>query len=286
MARQKDIKDEITQIVSLKELVEIYGQIASIRMKKIRDSVLKNRDFVNAINDIFNDALRAYTRKQLMMGKTKGGGKVTFLSHNGKTVVVFISANTGFYGEVVQTVFKRFVEDVRKDQELEVTIIGRLGRSLFSQTEPGRAYTFFDSPDFGVDREKLAEIVKHLVQYEQIKVYYGKYKTVVSQITAVEDMSAGTKIEQKGVSSGSEYIFEPKVEDILMFFETEIFASFFDQSIRESQLAKLASRIVSMDKATENIKDNLKIMNNKRLKLIHDDQAKKQLGLISTVINI
>ena len=36
-------------------------------------------------------------------------------------------------------------------------------------------------------------------------------------------------------------------------FETQIFASLFDQSIRESQLAKFASRILAMDRAEQNI---------------------------------
>lgn len=286
MARQKDIKDEADQVASLKELVEIYGQIASIRMKKIRDSVLKNRDFVNAINDIFRDSLRSYAKKKTLSKSQKNADKVTFLSHNGKTVAVFISANTGFYGEVIQTVFRKFLDDIHSNPGYEITIIGRLGRSLFAQTETKIPYTFFELPDFGVDREKLAEVVKHLVQYERIKVYFGKYKTVVSQTVAVEDLSAGTMIEKESGEIKYDYIFEPTVEDILMFFETEIFASFFDQSIRESQLAKLASRIVSMDKATENIKDRLKDLNNQRLKIIHGDIAKKQLGLISAIKNI
>src|SRR3989344_1792971 len=100
---EKQVQSEITQLSALKSLVEVYGEIASIRMRKIRGYVLQNRDFIGAINDIFKDSLASYANKIAKLvnkGQIRKGGRVTFLSHNGRTVAVLISANTGFYGEV------------------------------------------------------------------------------------------------------------------------------------------------------------------------------------------
>lgn len=284
--RKKDIEAEIGQVSGLHELVEVYGQIASVRMKKIRETVLKNREFLASIDSIFRDTLSAYSRKLSLFaaGDKRNLSTVTFLAHNGKTVATFISANTGFYGEVVQRVFNNFLKDVRSNPEIEVTIVGRLGRSLFLQSEPKRTFTYFDLPDYGIDKTKLATVVRHLVQYEQIKVYYGQYKSVVTQLPYVFEISAGTKIEHKSDEDMSTYIFEPSIEEILMFFETEIFASLFEQSVRESQLAKLASRIVSMDKANENIKDWMKELNFEKLRIIHRDTSKKQTNTLASAI--
>lgn len=85
MVNEKDLREEINQVSSLGQLVEVYGEIASFRMKKIRDFVLKNRDFLDSINDIFRDALNSYSRKLANLvakGKLKKGGRVTFLAHN------------------------------------------------------------------------------------------------------------------------------------------------------------------------------------------------------------
>ena len=288
MIYEKDIKEDIKLLGSLRNLVEIYGEIASVRMKKIRNFVLTNRDFLNAINDIFQAVLASYAAKVAALvkqGKLERGSKVTFLPHNGKTVAVLISANTGFYGELVPISFKHFIDNIRK-QDVEVTIIGRLGLSLFREQESKRPYTYFDFPDYGVDEAKLAVITAHLVEYDEIHVYYGKYQSVVTQKPTMFSISAGTKVSEEVKAPTVAYIFEPTMEKILMFFETEIFASLFDQAVRESQLAKFASRILAMDRAGENIRNSLKEINLVKLRLTHRMVNRKQLNSLSTVLYI
>ncbi len=287
MAYEKDIDEEIMQVKSLKTLVEVYGEIASTRMMKVRDSVLKNRSFLGAINDIFQDSLASYAKKLsglVKKGKLKKGGRVTFLAHNGKTVAVLVSANTGFYGEVVGATFRKFIEEI-KNQDVEVAIVGKLGRTLFLEKEPQRPYTYFDLPDYNVSQAKLSVLIKHLVSYEEIRVYYGEYKSVVNQTPTKFSISAGTSVGEYIADPKTQYIFEPSVEKILMFFETEIFASLFDQSIRESQLAKFASRILAMDKATENIKGDFQRLNLEKLRLGHRSSDRKQLNSLFSAMS-
>lgn len=285
MAYIKDIEQEMLETNSLQSLTEIYGEIAAIRMKKIRSSVLANRSFLSSIESIFKDVLASYTARlseRAARGKLKEGTKVTLLSHNGKTVAVLISANTGFYGEVLKEVYRKFIAEIRKNN-FEVTIIGKLGRSLFLEEEPNRPYTYFDLPDYGVDSKKLEEAIKHLVPYEEIKIYYGKYQSIVTQTPEVSAISSGTSISGSAGVPRTEFIFEPSVEKILIFFETQIFGSLFEQDLRESQLAKFASRILAMDKASENIKNHLKTLSLQKLRLVHKLENKDQLGLLSSV---
>lgn len=284
MLYQKEIKQELEVLNSLLNLVEIYGEIASVRMMRIRGFVLKNRDFLSAINSIFQDTLASYSSKLSMLvkkGKIKKGGKITFLAHNGKTVCVLVSANTGFYGEIVPQTFRAFMSDVKK-ADIEATIIGRLGLSLFVSQAPKKPYTFFEFPDYGTDEAKLSEITHHLVQYEQIKVYYGKYQSVVTQKPTITEITAGTPVMENAPPPAVDYLFEPSLERILMFFETEIFASLFDQSIRESQLAKFASRIMAMDRASQNIRDKVGDVNLEMLKAVHRIVNRKQLNTLSS----
>lgn len=263
--------------------MEIYGEIASVRMMKIRGFVLKNRDFLTSITDIFKNALASYAAKVISAAKEaaiKKGSRITLLAHNGKTVSVFISANTGFYGDVIQNTFKKFIKDIRHD-DVEVTIIGKIGLSLFLEYEPKRPYTYFNLPDYGIDKKRLSEAIKHLVQYEEIRVYHGKYVSVVTQKPDVFSISAGTEVSEEIGKPKVNFIFEPSVEKILIFFETEIFASLFDQSIRESQLAKYASRIMAMDEAAENIKNEIGKLNIERLKIEHRVKNSKQINALA-----
>lgn len=284
MANQKEIIEEKEDLSILKELVEVYAEVASIRMKKIREGVLNTRDFLSSIYDIFQDTLQNYRQrmKKRVQEKKLKSGRITFLSHNGKTAAVLISANTGLYGEVVQSTFRKYVKDI-KNENIEATIIGKLGVALFQKALPDTPYTFFEYPDYGMEDERLKKIIRHLVQYEALKIYYGKYISVVSQEPAVFSLSAGAQIDENAPDAKVEYIFEPSMEEILKFFETQIFTSVFDQAIRESQLAKLASRIVAMDKASDNIKDAIEDLEFDRMRAYHREKNRKQINSLLPV---
>lgn len=77
-------------------------------------------------------------------------------------------------------------------------------------------------------------------------------------------------------------MFEPSLEKILEFFEKQIFASIFEQTMRESQLAKTASRLTTLDTASENIIKKLSIVTSEKNRTFHRQQNKKQLETFSS----
>lgn len=286
MSQIKWITNEIETVNNFKNLCDIYGEIASIRMMKIREAVLKNRDYIFSITQIFYDTLASFLRRGSHISKmhmTPGTNRITFLSHNGKMVFVFISANTGFYGDVVKKTFNKFFNDL-KTNEAEVTIIGKIGKKIFTENFPQKPYTFFELPDYGTDKNKLLAIINHLVQYDEVRVYYSAYDTVINQRPLMSNLTAGTTLIQKAEKSKEEFIFEPSVEEILMFFEKEVFGSFFDQTIRENQLSKLSGRIMAMDRASISIKNRLKDVNFDYLKIRHREMNKKQLSSLQSLL--
>ncbi len=286
MSEVKEIINEINITNNFKNLVDIYGEIASIRMMKVRNTVLKNREYVFSITQIFFDALGSFLKRASTVSlnqKIFKNNRITFLSHNGKMVFVLVSSNTGFYGDVIMKTFKKFLKDL-KITDAEVTIIGKVGKKIFTENFPKRPYTFFELPDFGTDKNKLLAIINHLVQYDEVRVYYSAYDTVLNQIPTMSNLTAGTTLIEKTKKSKDEYIFEPTVEEILMFFEKEVFGSFFDQTIRESQLSKLSGRIMAMDRASLSINNRLKSINFEYLKTKHRDMNKKQLSLLQSLV--
>jgi len=288
MYNEKDIKNEIDSLSTLGEVVRVFAEISSIRMKRTRDVVLASRAFLQSLNDIFYEVVYYYRKKVLQAIRKKsvsGREMITFLAHNGKSVAVYLSANTGLYGDIMQKTFDFFLDNVRK-KNYEITIIGKLGLSLFLEEEPGRPYTYFDLPDQKMSEAELSAIIGHLVQYEEICVFYPKFKNILEQGPAMFNISANTPIPDiYGVlkkEAKRMYIFEPSIEKILVFFETEVFGSTFEQSVAESQLAKYASRMMAMDRASENIKESLGKLKVTKLRLSHMVANKKQLDSFST----
>lgn len=284
MAQNKDIQKRIGELEVLRTVTRAYAEIASVRMMKIREFVLKNREFLGSIDGIFRTVISSYQKEvEELIKKSKRGEGITFLAHNGKTVSIFLSANTGLYGDIVKKTFDAFMKDV-ESSDVEVAIVGKLGSLLYEQTKPGSPFSYFDFPDYKEDNKALGEIIRHIVQYDEIRVYYGRFQSVVSQVPSVYKINAVTTsvLKSESEEAGQEkYIFEPTLEEVLQFFETEIFASLFDQTIRESQLAKFASRIGAMSRATENINETLKMAKNEKLKANHQRQNKKQLNSLA-----
>lgn len=287
MVEEKEVQKEIFELMTLMALTSAYAEVASLRMKRVRSFVLKNRDFLSAIDGIFQEVLATYKKQVEKLANKKGEEGITFLAHNGKTVSVLLSANAGLYGDIVHKTFDLFSKSV-KDDEREVVIIGRLGLSMFETVYPNTPYTYFDSPDKDVGAEVVQQIISHLVAYERIHVYYGKFQSVVSQEPAMYDISADPTSRGSANFQTLEktlYFFEPNLSEILSFFESQIFASLFDQTLRESQLAKFGSRIQAMSKANENVNINLKRTRLKKLKLSHNVANRRQLNSLSRLMH-
>lgn len=279
---KKEINERIDTLNLLVGLTQAYSEVSSQRMKKIREGVVTSRDFLAAIEGIFRELRVSLKAEFKKLGRRKSKDTITFLAHNGKVASVFISANAGLYGDIVGRVFNSFLTEVRT-KNTEVTIVGKFGLSLFLAAEPGRPYTYFDYPDYGDSTENLSQITRHLVAYEEIHIFFGRFRNLayqeVSSIVISAETSEGTALQEKKITK---YLFEPDISQILAFFEGEMFTSTFEQALHESQLAKFSSRMIAMDKAGQRVKDELKKVKMDRLKMAHYLAGKKQQSVFGS----
>jgi ATP synthase F1 gamma subunit len=281
MITKKQISVETDGLLSLKGLVEVYEEIAAGRMQRIRGAVLQSRQFLEGLLEVFKRVKAAYQKHNLTSASSR--------PRNGKTVAVFVSANSGLYGDIVDRSFEKFSFFV-KDANPDVVILGKLGVKMMADRLPGRLYNYYDFSDDGVDVESFEMIMRYLVQFERILVFYGQFKTILNQEPVVTSVSGdavqaqeGVVVDSKGREVVRQYIFEPSVEDIARVFEGQILASIFEQTLHESQLSKFASRMLALDKSVENIEQRLYRIRREGVRLSHKIQNRKQLGTFSGV---
>lgn len=283
-----DLQNDLEDLKALSVMVRSYGEIASNRMKRTRDNVLTQRDFLQAIDEIFLEVRSSYAKELERLARRRGfkkGEHITFLAHNGKKVAVFLSANTGLYGDIMRRTFDLFINESKR-LGAEATVIGRLGRSMMVSLGQDTPYTYFDLPDYQIESGELNEIISHLVQYEEIHVYYGKFESVTTQEPTELTISAETPIKGRRLDVRVNYIFEPSLEKVLEFFESEIFASLFDQAVRESQLAKFAARILAMDQAEGSVRKSMDKTTFALSRERHRATGRKQLNALASVSEI
>jgi ATP synthase F1 gamma subunit len=291
MPQKKIIAENLEALNSLKDLAESYEEIAVIRMQKIKDSVLKTRDFLADLSDVFVDLKSSYDRDvKELLEKRKSGNKtiLPLLQKNGKTLMVYLSSNGRLYGSVTQKTYKLFIEDLKKpeSQNADLMIIGTAGRDMFNSSSYARPYTYFDIPDIGVEVDHIKQLMLKFLQYEKVHVYYGKFDNVINQ-TPIGTSITGENIFDtetlKPISREDRFIFEPVLEKIFYFFETQIIANLFSQTLLENQLARHASRVNAMEEALIHIDEESKKLNIAKNLIKRQMQNKKQLETISGV---
>lgn len=290
MLTEKKITAEIINLVVIKTVVTTFELIAASMMQKVRGSVLSNREFYTDLNIVFEEVRSAYQeelskkqRRKEMIKKVLLPGYFKF----DKTVYVFLSANTGLYGSIIAKTFDFFIDETEKAKPDEVVIIGRIGEALFKNKNSSRKFTYFDFPDSGISVDKLKEVTKYLQKFQEVVVFHGSFKSIITQIPVSYTVSGkelkpevGNKIKKEE----TRFHFEPSLEEIFKFFETEIFASLLEQSFHESRLAKLASRMVLLDNATVNVDKVLEKASAQRRQVQHRIFNSKQLNTYNAFI--
>ncbi|MBM3208771.1 hypothetical protein FJZ40_00555 [Candidatus Shapirobacteria bacterium] len=266
------IAGEIDWLKTLEALVTAYEEIAAVRMQKIRNRVLENRDFLAGLNEIFTEVKFSYKRAlvkyRLFQLKLK----------NGKKALVFVSANTGLYGDLIGRIFHELTGNLGSDKS-EIVIIGQLGRHLFEEAYPKTPFTFFDLPDTFTDTSQTEKIKSFLLQFEEVVVYHGVFKNLVTQNIARTNITGGE--ETVSPASPLKTIFEPNLFAVLSYFENEAFASFLAQTLYEAQLARLSARIAVLSQTEDNLKKSLRLAFLQKEKERHRQNNRKQLEMLA-----
>lgn len=278
------IKEEIDFVNLLRGLLNAYEEVSVMKMYKVRSSVLRTREFLDGLSDVFRDVKLAY--KQEILKYVRKGVKdkllLSAIQKNGKEVMVFSSANEKLYGDIISRTFRLFMSDAEKSSA-DIVVIGKLGKEMFERRELGRNYVYFDLPDEHVTISDLKQIASYVLPYNKVTVYHGKFINVINQEPASTNVSGEEELKREETERNRRFLFEPPLKDTLAFFETQVFASFLKQTFSESNLARYASRIRAMEEGLDSTISRFNYLVTKQRRLKNAISNKKQLATISGI---
>ncbi len=279
MASIKEIKENLEMITAIKNIAGTYQEIANLRMNQIREKVLKNREFFNELLGTYQRIKSAYflsLRKGWILEE-----KTYFRRAEKEKLVLFLSANQFFYGSLVLDIWKETQKYLKKNKA-DLAIVGRTGKYLAEGTGLGHKIFYFELNDVKPEKERMGEIIEFIKNYKKIIVFHGRYEKVLVQKPIISDISGRLLFEER-LEKVSPYLFEPSPEKVLEFFENEIIAVLFNQTVLEHQLARYASRVMAMYRATENAKNMAKKLSITENKLKRQKISKKQTELFGNI---
>jgi F0F1-type ATP synthase gamma subunit len=296
MTNKREIEQEAIRLQNLKILIETYEEIAANQMRKNRSAVLANRVFNEGLVSIYQEIKQSYKTQlanlQILKRSMQKTHSASLMSRNGRTICLLLSANTGLFGDIIARITAQFIDFV-KTRDVDIAIIGRIGRKIFDEYRIGKKYFYFDVPDLHPDQSIIEQLTSFLIRYEKIYIFYGKFESVGVQRPTILDVTGEESLSQKIDHTNKspeqtttpqvmpvKYLFEPSLEEVMIFFEQQIFASIIEQTVKESELAKFASRMITLDSATENVKSKIREVVYQRQVILHRQRNKRQQELL------
>lgn len=290
MRNKQDLLHELELVQSMKFISQAYQEISVMRMQKIRSAVLRTREFLESLSEVFYDVKRSYNEYiKVMVAKNKAEdvSLLTLLPKNGKSVAVLISSKEKMLGGITQKVFASFMKAAQVENT-DIIIIGKAGRDLYKQSGIKKPIIFLEVADDIIHYDDIKRISFYVVNYSKINVFYGKFESLLTQSPVQSNLSGDNPFietiatdEETSNTSTTQFLFEPSIEKIMQFFETQVFTSLFKQTFHESQLARHASRINAMEEALINIEKTNKELAQQKKQLRKMTMNRQQLESIS-----
>lgn len=279
MQSLKEVQQDMALAKTMRSVVTTYEELAVFKMQEIRDGVLTTRDFLKRILEIYTEVRYSYKEiieKLLQQSKNSESMAFSTLNKNGKKVTLLMTSNEGLSGDISYKVFRTFLDKVNY-KNTDVIIVGRRGKTLYDSFGIEKRYTYFDLPDVDIKMEDLKDLISEVVKYEDVEVFHGKLLNVVNQEGVISNITAQLSEQSAETEQRNQYLFEPSLREVLRFFEVQIFASLFKQTISETNLANLGSRVTAMELANKNTEDRMQLLSAQGRAIKKALEGKKQL---------
>jgi F0F1-type ATP synthase gamma subunit len=289
----KNILAQMEDLGGIKDIVGASEEIASMKMRGIRNKVLLSRDLNDELTEIYREVTVSYRNQILQLMQEKKGhstsqsekDSLSLKAGNGKLACVYLSANSGLFSKILEKTYHEFIAYLDQHPDAVPVIIGEFGKKLFTNNYPGRQFVFYPLGEGSTVEDSLKKVTEELASYSNVIIYYARFESMALQTTTVLDVSgenAATSASGQAIPT-AHYLFEPSLEKIITFFESEIFAGIIQQTVTESELARYASRITTLDMARENINVQLKVANLEKRFAMHRIMNKKQTEAITGI---
>lgn len=271
----KEIIEAIEEAKSLKQITQAFTQISSSKLKRIRAGAERNKEF-------FNDLSKIYGLINIIGSKRKIPRPVK----NGKTLTILLTSNERFYGKITSELLEFYLVQVSKIRADKV-VIGKSGVETLKSINYALRYTpMLLTSDFPTNAEfvKISELVK---DYSKVLVFHPQFQSVMLQKPVIADITrseldVNTKSgETKSlVDQYNSFIIEPEIKIMADFFDNQIKVLLLEAAFLEAELARTASRLVSMDSAQNEAEKYLSVQ---ELALVNAQKSIQNARILETI---
>ena len=264
MANLKELRNRIKSVSSTMQITSAMKMVSAAKLSKAQDAIQAMRPYSEKLSALLQDLSASLDGDQASVYSDQRAVE--------KVLVVAISSNRGLAGAFNSNIIKAskaLVNDTYTGKKVDFLTIGKKGNDILSKEysiiENNNA--IFDDLSFSNSSEIAQKLMDLFVDgvYDKIVLVYNQFVNAATQNVAREQFLPILPLEQT-VEAASDYIFEPKKEEIVEQLIPKSLKIQFFKALRDSFASEHGARMTAMHKATDNateLRDSLKLSYNK-----------------------
>ncbi|HCD67682.1 MAG TPA: ATP synthase F1 subunit gamma [Bacteroidetes bacterium] len=261
MANLKEVRNRIASTQSTQQITKAMKVVSATKLRKAQNAITQMRPYADKLNGILINLAEAAKDEQALQGY--------FEHREVKNVLLIVNSSDrglcgGFNSNITKELKVLLVEKYR-DTNIELMFLGKKAYEYFKRsdlnmnTEYMKAFLDLNSDEvFGIGEVVIQDFLAG--KYDEVRVVYNKFKNAATQIVTAEkllpvELEAFETKEAEGTKYASDFSFEPSKTDLLFTIIPRAVKTQLYRTMLDSQASEHGSRMVAMDKATDNAGD-------------------------------
>lgn len=222
MSRVSDIEKEVNQIQTVHDLTDVFEDLASARVAKIKNKTEMSNKFFQLLWERYS-SIRIDPGTRI----TNRGSDDT----DARQVFVVIAAEAGLSGDIDHRLIET-VQDVYDPSTTDIVVLGSHGATQL--TQQGIPYIrFFQIPQID-EYIDVSPVIDTVMPYGKIVIYYEEYVSLGVQNIRSIDLFSHIRTMTEGLDDSlittKDTIFEPSLDEIAREMEHTMMRLAFGQT--------------------------------------------------------
>lgn len=282
MASIAVIKRRIQAAQNVSKTTKAMQMIAASKLRRAQEAALSMKPYVENLTSL----------AQNLSAKVEEESLHPYMKHQediNKTLLIVLSPDKGLCGGLITNLMREFFQYRNLDKNIEYVTVGKkietkvinLANEIVASFPFGTTLPTFD----------MVYPIYHLIEehylnktVDKVKIISTRFTSIFTQVPKVTTILPITLLEDTNIKFESLYLFEPNIDEMLPTILKHYLEMSIYQHLLENYLSEQASRMISMQNATDNAKD---IIGELKLEYNKSRQAKitSEILDISSAVN-
>jgi F-type H+-transporting ATPase subunit gamma len=261
MANLKEVRNRIASTQSTQQITKAMKVVSATKLRKAQNAITQMRPYADKLNGILINLAEAAKDEQALQGY--------FEHREVKNVLLIVNSSDrglcGGFNSNITKELKVLLGEKYRNTNVELMFLGKKAYEYFKRsdlnmnTEYMKAFLDLNSDEvFGIGEVVIQDFLAG--KYDEVRVVYNKFKNAATQIVTAEkllpvELEAFETKEAEGTKYASDFSFEPSKTELLFTIIPRAVKTQLYRTMLDSQASEHGSRMVAMDKATDNAGD-------------------------------